>query len=206
MKTTAIPLPTRQQETSTVPIFKIIFAKKGMYVLFSFILAALAFLSAGSNILTYCSPFALALVCAVPEAFLPAAVIGSAAGYVTAGYEIVPARYLAALILAVILRRIFSKKTQKSPLFSGIIALVCSAASGIVTSLLLDEVQVTLIPYLAESFIAAAVAVFWAGSVQQLERMKNLDTFGESETACLLISVFILILSLKRQRLILVFM
>ena len=197
MKSTALPLPTKAHEKSTVPILKILFAKKSVFFFFSVLLAGLCFLSARCTILTYCSPFALALACAAPSEFLPAAVIGSAVGYVTAGYELVPARYLAALILAVILKRIFSAKTQANPLFSGIVALICSASSGFVTSLLLDEVQITLIPYAAESFIAAAAAVFWAGSVNQLKRMKTIRALADSEIACLLVSVFMIILSLS---------
>ena len=197
MKSTALPLPTKQNERSTVPIFKIIFAKKGIFFLFSVVLTGLAFLSARCNILTYCSPFALALACAVPGEFLPAAVIGASVGYLTSGYEIVPARYLAALIVAVIIKRIFSEKTANNPLFCGTLALLCAAGSGIVTSLLLDEVQTTLIPYTAESFIAGAAGVFWAAGANQIRRMKSLRALTESESACILISIFLIILSLS---------
>ena len=197
MKSTALPLPAKAREKSTVPIFKILFAKRSVFFFTCLLLAGLSFLSARCNILTYCSPFALALACAAPSEFMPAAVIGGAAGYLTAGYEIVPVRYLAALIIAVVMKRLFSEKTRNNPLFCGITALFCTAASGIVTSLLLDEVQVTLIPYTAESFIAAAAAVFWAGSVGHLRSMKSLSALKESETACLLISVFLIILSLS---------
>ena len=197
MKSTVLPLPHAKNERSTVPVFKIIFAKRGVFFLFSLLLAGLAFLSARCHILTYCSPFALALACAAPGEFLPAAVIGAAAGYLSAGYEIVPARYLSALILAVVLKRIFSKKTASNPLFCGTVALFCSAATGFVTSLLLDEVQTTLIPYAAESFIAGAACVFWSGSVNQIRNVKRLSALKESESACLLISVFLIILSLS---------
>ncbi|MBR0414440.1 MAG: SpoIIE family protein phosphatase [Clostridia bacterium] len=200
MKSTALPLPAKVGEKETVSIFNIVFAKKGTVFLLNLLLAGVAFLSARCNILTYCSPFAFALACAAPGELLPAAVIGAAAGYLTSGYEIVPARYLAALIFAVIMGRIFSEKTKKNPLFAGLIALLGCALSGIVTSLLLDEVQVTLIPYTAESFIAAASAVFWAGTLNTLKKVKSLSALSESETACLLVSVFLVILSLSYIR------
>ena len=200
MKSGALPLPTKQNERSAVPISKIIFAKKGVFFLVSILLTGLAFLSARCNILTYCSPFALALACAAPSEFLPAAVIGAAVGYLTSGYEIVPARYLAALIAAVIVKRVFSAKTANNPLFCGTVALLCTAVSGILTSMLLDEVQITLIPYTAESFIAGAASVFWAAGANQIRRMKSLRALKESETACLLISIFLIILSISYIR------
>ncbi len=200
MKSTALPMPSKIGAKSTVPIYKILFAKKSVFFFCSVLLAALSFFSARCTVLTYCSPFALALASAVPSAFLPAAVIGGAAGYLSAGYEIVPARYLAALILIVILKRLFSEKTAKSPLFCGIVALLSCAVTGTVTSLLLDEVQVTLIAYTAESFLAGASAVFWAASVNVLKRMKSLSALRESDTACVLISVFLIILSLSYIR------
>ncbi|MBQ6380868.1 MAG: SpoIIE family protein phosphatase [Clostridia bacterium] len=197
MKSTVLPLAAEVPEKSTVPAFKLFLAKKGVFIVCSCLLAAISFFSARCTILTYCSPFAAALVCAMPGTWMPAAVIGAAAGYLSAGYEIVPARYLGALILAILLKRLAPAKIGKNPLFAGIAALLSLAVTGIITSLLLDEVTVTLIPYTAESFIAGAAAVFWAAAVQQLGRTKSLSALKETEIACLLIGVFLLILSIS---------
>lgn len=197
MKSTTLPLPDTKEKKSAVPIFKIIFAKKSIFILTSFFLALISFFSARCSILTYCSPFALALACAMPNEFTPAAVLGAAAGYLTAGYEIVPVRYLAALILAVVIKRLFSQKISQTPIFAGICALICSASTGIAASVLLDEVEQTLIPYTAESFIAAAAAIFWAASAMHIKRMTSLESLRENELSCLLISVFLIILSLS---------
>lgn len=197
MKTTALPRPAQKQKKNTVPIFKVLFAKRSLFIFASLFLASLGFLSARCTVLTYCSPFALALCCAAPGELMPAAVIGAAAGHLTAGYETVPVRYLAALIFAVIIKRIFSPKIASHPLFCGTVALFCSASTGIVTALMLDEVEATLIPYVAESFIAAASTVFWAASVNQIRKMKGLQRLSENEKTCLLISVFLIILSLS---------
>ena len=197
MKTTVLPRPAQKQKKNAVPVFKVLFAKRSIFIFTSLLLAGLGFLSARCTVLTYCSPFALALCCAVPSELMPAAVIGAAAGHLTAGYETVPVRYLAALIFAVILKRIFSRKISSHPLFCGTVSLVCSAATGIVTALMLDEVEATLIPYVAESFIAAASTVFWAGSVNHIKKMKGLERLSDNEKACLLISVLLVILSLS---------
>ena len=197
MKTTALPMPQVKPQRTAVPLTKILFAKRSLFIFFSLLLALLSFFSARCTVLTYCSPFALALACAAPSSLMPAAVMGAAVGYLSAGYEMAPVRYLAALIIAVILKRIFREKTAEHPLFCGTVALICCAGTGIVTSLLLDEVEVTLLPYTAESFIAAAAAVFWAGSVQYIKRIRSLERLRDNELVCLLISVFLIILSLS---------
>ena len=198
MKSGTITLPAKPPSKKlTAPFFKIIGAKRSLFFLLCALLALTGFFSASGTIFTYCSPFALALCCAVPTEWMPAAVIGAAAGYLSAGYEHVPARYLAALIMVVILRKVFSEKTNAHPLFCGTLALTCCALTGFVTSLLLDEVELTLIPYTAESFVAGACAVFWSGSFQSLKKANSFSHLKENELACLLISVFLLILSIS---------
>lgn len=173
-------------------------AKKALVILSHLAVAAVSFLSAGCTVLKYCNPFALAFAGAVPAQYTPAAVIGAGAGYFFAGYEIIPLRYIVALLIVIIAKRlIFKGKSETAPLSAGISALIASAVTGAVTSLILDEVSVTLIPYAAEAVITGAGAVFLSGAFITLKNMKSINSLKDSERATLLMSAFIIILSLS---------
>lgn len=170
--------------------------KKVLLILSHIAVAAVSFLSAGCAVLEYCHPFALAFASAVRAEYTPAAIIGAGAGYFFAGYEIIPLRYIVALLIVVIAKRLILKgKRGDNPLSSGISALVASAVTGVMTSVFLDEVSVTLIPYAFEAFITGAAAVFLCGAFLTLKNMKSVSTLKDSEKATLLVSAFIMILS-----------
>ena len=173
-------------------------ARKVLIILSHLAVAAISFLSAGCTVIKYCNPFALAFSSAVPSQYTPAAVIGAGAGYFFAGYEIIPLRYIVALLIIIISKRlIFKGKNEASPLYSGISALIASALTGVVSSVFLDEVSVTLIPYAAEAVITGASAVFLSGAFITIKNMKSINALKDSERATLLVSAFIMILSLS---------
>lgn len=178
--------------------YKKILNKKGLYIVFSLIVALISFLAARCTVINYCNPFALAIASAAPAEFVPAAVIGAAAGYLSAGYEIIPLRYICALLIVIISKRLFFRgKLALNPLSSGICALISSALTGTVASLMADEIELTLIPYTFEAFITGICAVILASSAESLRNLKSLNTLKDSEKACVLISAFIIILSIS---------
>ncbi len=196
MKSSTLEMPRLKSASKTDGIIKNGFAKKALVILSHIAVAAVSFFSAGCTVLKYCNPFALALAASVPAKYTPAAIIGAGAGYFFAGYEIIPLRYIVALLIVIILKRlIMNGRGSENPLTTGISALIASALTGSATSLFLDEVSVTLIPYTVEAVITGASAVFLAGAFVSLKNMKSINSLKDSERATLLVSAFIMILS-----------
>ena len=196
MKTSTLEIPQLEFPSKQSKTHENKLAKKALIVLSHIAVATVSFLSAGCTVLKYCNPFALSFASAVPDKYTPAAVIGAGAGYFFAGYEIIPLRYIVALLIVVILKRLIGRSgNADNPLPAGISALIASALTGGVTSLILDEVAVTLFPYAAEAFFTGASAIFLAGAFGCLKNMKSINTLKDSERATLLVSAFIMILS-----------
>lgn len=198
MKENTLTLSPNVTQSSTVPFIKVLFAKKIFYILAQLLCAALAVIMSGCTIFKYCSPFSIAFCCAVPIDFSPMAILGATIGYLISGYEIVPLRYIMALLIVIVARRLFfSTKYVNSPLAAGICGIFASIATGTVTSLMLDEVNVTLLLYLLESLIVGVSAIFLSQGALTLKEMKSLRRLKDSELACLLLSVFLILLSLS---------
>lgn len=198
MKDNTMTIPRKDTQASTVPFVKILFAKKAVYIAAQLICGVLAFFTARCTVLKYCSPFALALCCAVPMDFAPVSVLGAAAGYLTGGYEIIPLRYICALLIIIIARRLFfSEKFKNNPIAAGICGIFSTAVTGISASLILDEVDATMLIYALESFIVGASAVFLSQGYKTVTEMKSLRHLKDSELACLLLSAFLILLSLS---------
>ena len=168
---------------------KLIFAAKQL------LMAIISAIISGSTVFTYCNPFGVMLASAAPIEYLPVCTVGATIGYLIAGYEVIPIKYISALILVIIIKRILIfAKIENESLISGLSGLIASAVTGIGTSLLMDEVNITLIPYIFESLIIGTGALFWSRGIDDFKSIKSFTRLKASEIACLLFSVYLILL------------
>lgn len=145
------------------------------------------------------SPFGLAFAAAAPANMCIAAAFGSAAGYILSGSGAASLRYLATLVVVLILSRAaaqFLKKASARTSGSMVASFSC-AATGL--SLLIAQgftpARVTLV--LAESALAGGCAYFFVRALELGKKGKALGHLDAQDLACLIIFLCLILMSLS---------
>ncbi len=198
MKGTVYEKNRKIKKGINIPWIKTVFAQKAVYVMMQAAAGILSLLMARATVFKFCNPFALALCSAVPIEFLPVSTVGSAAGYLISGYEIIPLRYICALIIIILLRRVLAaSKLKESPFSSGICGTAASAVTGIAASLITDEVNTTLLIYILESLLIGAGSVFWNQGIKNIGHIRKFNRLNTADITCILFSIYLVLLSLS---------
>ncbi|HQD72808.1 MAG TPA: SpoIIE family protein phosphatase [Clostridiales bacterium] len=163
------------------------------------LMAAGAFTLAQASIFGRLSPFAVALVSGVHISYLPAALLGSAAGYVMSGEISAAIRYIAALVIAALLYNTFIKiwGYRKSRLFSVIASFAAIFSTGLVLSFAETLTASLLLLFLSEAIVAGGSSYFIKRSLSIRLNRKALSSMSSQDMISLLFSFGILLLSLQ---------
>lgn len=157
--------------------------------------AVLGFVAARGIIFETLMPFGLAFAGGCSSVFLPSVSIGVFLGYFLPAIGSGGFRYIAALLAIIAVRLLLSsyKKISESPLFLGIVAVICNLATGIISY---SGVPLDLIKLAAECIlIFGGVFAFWRTFITL--RRENAGLLTE-ELACLLICAAILIMGFSK--------
>ncbi|MBR2724934.1 MAG: SpoIIE family protein phosphatase [Ruminococcus sp.] len=143
------------------------------------------------------SPFGPAFVAAVPFRYTLSAIIGSMAGYIFSA----PAdafRYMAVIVAIGSLKWLLSdfERITRSRLFAPLLTFVPMLSTGIVmlyvSTSRLSELGICIV----EAMISSAAAYFIYRSIELMLSLRSLSGFSAQETACLTVSVCIVMLSI----------
>lgn len=164
---------------------------QGAYALAGFILSQ-------ASIFGSYSPFGISFVAAVNPTGLPAAISGSALGYVLSHPEMMSMRYIAALLITGMGVYIF-RRFSGNPLSDtacACIALLSTLSTGIVVMLTGSISFANSALYLAEAITAGGAAFFMKVSIEAIAAKKSLKYIKPSLLVCLMIFFGIILLSL----------
>lgn len=145
------------------------------------------------------SPLGLAFVGAVDTANLPAALLGSVAGYLITSPPITALRYIAALAIVAIsafsIRRLIGNKLPA--LHSGLISLFACLATGMAVLLTGSITLPNTALYLSEAIVAGGATFFLKKTFEFFEGKKNIKYINAPMLTCLLISFGLFLLSME---------
>ncbi len=145
------------------------------------------------------APFGVAAVAAFPYSALWSVVLGTMAGYLLPSAATVPVHYIAAVLAAAAIRWTLNDliKIRMHPAFAPVTAFLPVFATGMAIIFVNGSSSVTVAMYVAESFLAAGVAYFFARAAVIVESGKRIGDLSGQEIACAALTVGILLLSLS---------
>lgn len=184
VKTAAVPRRQEQNNFTKTAVYNLIYGGLGVLVAHGAVLGNLA-------------PFGASFAAAVPKERLAAALVGTALGYVMRD----PSdsfRYVAVVIAVGALRWLFSELDfiRRSRIFAPAVAFGTVLATG--GALLFGGAGSLSSPFdcVVEALLAGAAAYFMAATVRLSSQRRGLSAFTRTESACLVLTACVLLLSL----------
>ena len=149
------------------------------------------------------TPFGVAVVSGIHTLYIPAAVLGAAAGsFYLYGVTVLTLRYVAAAVIAGVIAYMLKRSIKKK--YHGYFTLIASffsiLATGLVLSMSITISADEFILYTAESIGCAVVSWFFFKVVNISFRNRSIFRYAPCETAGVLILFCILMLSLANFR------
>lgn len=166
-------------------------------VVYHVVYGALGFLTAHGTVLGDLAPFGASYTAAVPKKHLAVAMAGTALGYVTRD----PSdcfRYVAVIIAVGALRWLFSELDfiRRSRLFAPLVACGTVLATGMALSFGGTGSAATFSDCVTEALLAGAAAYFMAAAARLSTARRGLSAYTRAESACLVLTGCVLLLSL----------
>ncbi len=160
---------------------------------------ALGMLCARSVVFGKYAPFGVAAVAAAPYSSLLSVLLGSAVGYLLPSQTVVPVHYIAGILAAAAIRWTLSDlvKLKIHPGFAPVTAFLPVMATGLSIIFVNGSTSTTVAMYVAESFLAAGVAYFFARSAAISEAGKKIGEMSAQEIACSAMTACVVLLSLS---------
>ncbi len=157
----------------------------------------LGLLVSGTGIVGDISPFPAALVASIPHKYTPAAVAGSAFGYIFRSQRD-GFRYIAVLLAIWGLKWFLSdiKKISKSRFFAPVLSFLTMFSTGVVMLFVSTSTMSQFSLCIIEATVSAVSAYFLSRTVSLCASVRALNTFSKQELACLGVSGCILLVSL----------
>ena len=159
----------------------------------------IGFLLSGGTIFDSYSPFGISLTAAVPFTGIFSSFIGSFAGYIVFSAGKSNFRYIAAMIAVIAIRWTLNdiKKLNRHSLYSAAVCALPTAATGFAVMSVSGFNTPDTIVYIIEAVIGGAAAFFFSRTFIILNGTKTVGMLLPQETACLILSGCIGILSLS---------
>lgn len=154
------------------------------------------------------TPFGVSVVSGIHASYIPAAILGAAAGsFYLYGITVLTLRYVAAVVIAGVLAYMLKRNIKKKyhGYFTMIAAFFSLFATGLVLSMSITISADEFILYTAEGIGGAVVSWFFFRVVNISMRNRSMFRYAPAETAGVLVLFCILILALNNFR-ILVFL
>ncbi len=145
------------------------------------------------------SPFGASLVAAIPFAYLPSGMLGTALSYLFLS-PVSSFRYIAVVIAIGAIRWVLNelKKLSDSRLFAPLAAFIPIFGTGIALTFSAKSEITEVWECLIEGLLAAAGAYFMSRTAQLFLSRRSLSGFSQQELSCLAMTGCILLLSLSR--------
>ncbi len=159
--------------------------KETQKVLFYLFLSVFGFAASNMRIFVSYAPFGVSLLCAAENGSVFSALLGVFFGYLLGGRLLIPARYVAAMIVALSVRWTLSKfeKVRERPWYAPGIAFLACCSTGFTIALTGSPVRHGLLMYFSESLLCAAGAYFFRRVFLAASGGKALSEFDLSEIA-----------------------
>ena len=149
------------------------------------------------------TPFGVSVVSGIHTAYIPAAVLGAAAGaFYLYGVTVLTLRYVAAVVISGVIAYMLKRNIKKK--YHGYFTMIASFfalfATGLVLSMSITISADEFILYTAEGIGGAVVSWFFFRVVNISFRNRSIFRYSSAETAGVLVLFCILILSLTNFR------
>lgn len=142
------------------------------------------------------SPFGASFAAAVPKKYLLSALAGTGLGYIL----LTPSdsfRYIAVVVAIGGIRWLTSdiKRVKNSALFAPLVAFLPILATGIVLTFVSTSTLSSLTDCIIEAVLAGTAAYFFSSTVRLSTERRSIATFSQQETASLVLTGCVLMLS-----------
>ncbi len=158
---------------------------------------ALGLISSKGQVFGRYAPFGISVAAVAPKQGMWYSVLGAVLGYLMESHVFVPARYIAAVIAAAVIRWCLSelKPISTHPLFAPVISFLPLLAPGMALVIINRSQAQTTALYLAESFLGSGCSYFFARTAEILSTKRKRSIFDTTDIASLTISVGVLLLA-----------